>query len=85
MVLLLKRSRLWPKWQLLTTGPGCVEKILNSVNYVIRKVDGRDRRVVHIDRLQHYDEATPDNDVLTNQRSTLEAASDRRHRPEKTV
>ena len=50
-----KRPRLGPKWQLLTTGPWCFEKILNSVNYMIRKVGGRDRRVVHIDRLQHYD------------------------------
>ena len=68
MVLLPReRPRLRPKWQLLTIGPWCVEKILNSVNYVMRKVGGRDRRVIHIDRLQHYDEATPDNDALTNQ------------------
>ena len=49
-----KRPRLEPKWQLLTTGPWCVEKILNAVNYVIQKVGGRDCHVIHIDQLQHY-------------------------------
>ena len=43
-----KRPRLGPKWQLLTTGPWKVERVLNSVNYVIRRVGERDRRVVHV-------------------------------------
>ena len=36
-----KRPRLRPKWQLLTTGPWRIEKFLNSVNCVIRRVSGR--------------------------------------------
>ena len=56
-----KRPRLGPKWQLLTKGPWRIEKVLNSVNYVIRRVGGRDHRLVHIDRLQRYDMAAPDN------------------------
>ena len=52
-----KRPRLGPKWHLLTTGPRKVERVLNSVNYVIRRVGRRDRRVVHVDRLQRYVEA----------------------------
>ena len=39
-----KRPRLGPKWQLLTTGPWRIERILKSVNYVIRRVGARDRR-----------------------------------------
>ena len=55
-----KWPRLVPKWQLLTMGPWKVERVLNSVNYVIRRVGGLDRRIVHVDRLQHYVEAAPD-------------------------
>ena len=55
-----KRPRLGPKWQLLTTGSWKIERVLNSVHYVIRRVGGRDRRIVHIDRLQRYVEAAPD-------------------------
>ena len=62
-----KRPRLGPKWQLLTTGPWKVERVLNSVNYVIRRVGGRDRRIVHVDRLQRYVEAAPDGVVLASQ------------------
>ena len=38
-----KRPRLGPKWQMLTSGPWRIEKVLNSVNYVIRWVGGCDR------------------------------------------
>ena len=84
-----KRPHLEPKLQLLTTGPWKVERVLNSVNFVIRRVGGRDRRIVHVDLLQRYVEAAPDgvvlvsqpapnrlrsDDVLTNQRSHFEAA-----------
>ena len=62
-----KRPRLGPKWQLLTTGPWKVERVLNSVNYVIRRIGGRDRRVVHVDRLQRYVEAAQDGVVPANQ------------------
>ena len=62
-----KRPRLGPKRQLLTTGPWKVERVLNSVNYVIRSVSGRDRRVVHVDRLQRYVEAAADGVVLASQ------------------
>ena len=62
-----KRPRLGPKWPLLTTEPCKVERVLNSVNYAIRRVDGRDRRVVHVDRLQRYVEAAPDGVVLASQ------------------
>ena len=55
-----KRPNLGPKWQLLTTGPWRIEKVLNSVNYVIRQVGGRDHRLVHVDRLQRYHEAAQD-------------------------
>ena len=41
-----KRLHLGPKWQLLTSGPWRIEKFLNSVNYVIQRVGGRDRQVV---------------------------------------
>ena len=51
-----KRPRLGPKCQLLTSEPWRIEKVRNSVNYVIRRVGARDRRVVHVDRLQRYDE-----------------------------
>ena len=56
-----------PKWQLLTTGPWKVERVLNSVKYVIRRIGGRDRRIVHVDRLQRYVEAAPDGVVLASQ------------------
>ena len=61
-----KRPRLGPKWQLLTTGPRKVERVLNYVNYVIRRVGGRDGQIVHVDRLQRYVEAAPDDVVLAN-------------------
>ena len=41
--------------------------MLNSVNYVIRRVGGRDRRIVHVDRLQRYVEAAPDGVVPASQ------------------
>ena len=41
--------------------------MLNSVNYVIRRVGGRDRRVVHVDRLQRYIKTSPDGVVLASQ------------------
>ena len=40
--------------------------MLNPVNYVIRRVDGRDHPVVHVDRLQRYVEAAPDGIVLAS-------------------
>ena len=33
-----KQPRLGPKWQLLTSEPWRIEKFLNYVNYVIRRV-----------------------------------------------
>ena len=62
-----KRHRLGPKWQLLTTGPWKIDRVLTSVNYVIRHVGGRDRRIVHVDRLQRYVEAAPDGVVPASQ------------------
>ena len=62
-----KRPRLGPKWPLLTSGPWQIEKVLNSDNYVIRQVSGRERRVVHADCLQRYDEAAQDGVVLESQ------------------
>ena len=41
--------------------------MLNSVIYVIRRVGGRDRRVVRVDRLQRYVEAAPHGVVLASQ------------------
>ena len=64
---LRKRPRLVPKWQLLTTEPWKVERVLNSVNYLIRRVCGRDRLVVHVDRPQRYVEAAPYGVVLASQ------------------
>ena len=72
-----KRPRLGPRWQLLTTGPWQIENALNSVNYVIRRMGGRNRRVIHVYRLQRYDEEAregvvqgskprPDGDNLTS-------------------
>ena len=52
----------------LITGPWRLEKVLNSVIYVIRRVGGRDRRVVHVDRLQRYDKAVKDNINFTSRR-----------------
>ena len=43
-----------------------MEKVLNSVNYVIRSVGGRERRVIDVDRLQRYDDAAHDGVVLAN-------------------
>ena len=57
-----KQPRLGPKWQLLTSGPWRIEKVLNSVNYVIRREGGRDRRVVHVDRPRRFD-AVAETDV----------------------
>ena len=37
------------------------------MNYVIRRVGGRDRRIGHVDRLQRYVEATPDGVFLASQ------------------
>ena len=67
-VILLPRKwpRRGPKWQLLTLGPWRIEKVLNSVNYVIRRVGGHARRVVHVDRLQRYDDAAQDGGVLAS-------------------
>ena len=62
-----KRPRLGPKWQSLTTGPWKVDRVLNSVNYVIRRVGGRDRLVAHVDWLQCYIEAASDGVVLASQ------------------
>ena len=62
-----KRPRLGPKWQLLTTEPWQIEKALTSVNYVIRRVGGWDRLVVHVDGLQRYDEAARAGVVLVSQ------------------
>ena len=62
-----RRPHLGPKWQLLTTGPWQIEKVLNSVNYMIRRVGGRDRGVVHVDRLQGYDGTTQNSNALTSQ------------------
>ena len=62
-----KRPSLGPKWQLLTTRLWQIERVLNSVNYVTRRVGGRDRRVVHVDRLQRYDGAAPKGVVQTGQ------------------
>ena len=62
-----KWTNLGPKWQLLTTGPWKVERVLNSANYVIRRVGGCNRRVVHADRLQRYVEASPNSVVLASQ------------------
>ena len=68
MVLLpRRRPRLGPKWQLLTTVPWQIEKVLNSVNCVIQRVGGRDRRAVHVDRLQRYEEAAQDDTKVTSQ------------------
>ena len=63
---LRKRPRLGQKWQLLTTGPWQIQKVLNSVNYVIRPVGGCDRRVVHVDRLQRYHEVVQDDTNSTS-------------------
>ena len=62
-----KRPRLGPKWQLLTSGPWRIEKVLNSVNYVIRRDGGSNRRVVHIDRLRRFDEVARDGVVPASQ------------------
>ena len=62
-----KRPRLRPKWQLLTSGPERIEKVLNSVNYVIRREGERDRCVVHVDRLRRFDEAAETGAVPTGQ------------------
>ena len=62
-----KRPRLGPKWQLLTSGSWRIEKVLNSVNYVIRREGGRDRRVVHVDRLRRFNEAAETGAVPTDQ------------------
>ena len=51
-----RRPRLGPKWQLLTTGPWEIIKVINAVNYVIKEVAGRRRSLVaNIDRLRKYD------------------------------
>ena len=80
-----KRPRLGPKWQLLTSGPWRIEKVLNSVNYMIRRVGRRDRRVVHVDRLQRYDDAAQDGVVLASRPGSEGDSLARQPRPNGVV
>ena len=52
---------------IVDNGPWIIERVLNYVNYVIRRVSRRDRRIVHVDRLQRYVEAIPNDVVLASQ------------------
>ena len=49
-----KQPRLGPKWQLLTTGPWRIQRVINAVNFVIKRVGGKKELVANVDRLRRY-------------------------------
>jgi hypothetical protein len=50
---------LYSKWRLNYEGPFIVKQKLNSVNYIIARLNGSKPRVVHVDRLRHCLKTAP--------------------------
>jgi len=53
------KSGLYNKWRLNYEGPFIVKQKLNSVNYIIARLNGSKPRIVHVDRLRHCQKSTP--------------------------